>query len=72
MVGIDANTALTATTLMAIKATDAECRNETNASGYSQDGRNLQRRLRKNDTQHRDTQKPHVCSAGIKSQPFVH
>ena len=69
MVRIGADTTLgvsAGTDHTAVKATEIQCRTKTNVPGYSEGGGKPQRRLRKVDIEHGNTQKPRARIAGIE------
>ena len=70
MVGINADTTLRSfsagTALKTVKATEVQCRTETNISEYSEDGGKQQWWLRKTDAEHGGTQKSRARRAGIE------
>ena len=49
-----------------VKATEVQCRTETNVPEYSEDGGKPQCRLRKTDAGHEGTQKSRARRAGIE------
>ena len=54
------------TALKPVKATEVQCRTETNFSEYSEDGGKPQRRQRKTEAEHGGTQKSRARRAGIE------
>ena len=52
--------------LKTVKATEVQCRTETNVSEYSEDGGKPQWKLRKTDAEHGGTQKSRARRAGIE------